>query len=412
MHVVVVGGGIVGLASAFHLLEHGHAVTVIDRPTEEMSASCGNAGAIAVTECVPASVPGILRKVPKWLLDPLGPLYVRPGHAPRLAPWMMAFLAAGKIERVQGIARALADLNARCLDDVGALMERIGIADQLHRVGSLVVYPSEQARQADALEWDLKRRHGIRAQEVGRDGIMDLEPALGPAMTCGVFQPDWAHVDDPAAIVQALGAYLRAQGVTLRTGEVADVARTAAGASGVRLTDGATVAADAVVVAAGAWSGKLAKAAGDRVLLESERGYNTTLPAPGVTVNREIIFGADKFVATPLSIGLRIGGAAEFAGFDAPPNYGRCNALVTLARRALPDLNAEGGTKWMGHRPATPDSLPVIGPSPTLRNLYYAFGHGHLGLTQSASTGALIADMVDGRTPPINCEPFSIARFG
>lgn len=411
MHIVVVGGGIVGLAGALHLVERGHAVTVVDRRSEAVGASYGNAGGVAVTEVVPASIPGLLPKVPKWLADPLGPLYIRPFYAPRLIPWLLAFLAAGKLARVHRIARALAMLNRRADGDLAAMMARIGIGHQFHRVGALVVYRDDAARRADAFEWEIKRDNGVRAEEIDRKGITDLEPAIGPAMASGIFQPDWAHVDDPAAIMAALGDHLRARAVTFRSGEVTDLRRADGVATGVRLADGGEIDGDAVVVAAGAWSGRLAASVGDKVLLESERGYNTTIPDPGITVNREVIFGAEKFVVTPLKIGLRIGGAAEFAGLDAAPNHARCRALETLAQRGLPKLDTTDGRRWMGHRPATPDSLPVIGASLRLGNVYYAFGHGHLGLTQSAVTGGLLADLIDGRSPAVDQEPFSIARF-
>jgi D-amino-acid dehydrogenase len=150
---------------------------------------------------------------------------------------------------------------------------------------------------------------------------------------------------------------------------------------------------------------------GERVLIESERGYNTTIPAPGVTLGREIIFAERKFVATPLACGLRIGGAAEFGGLEAAANYKRSRALATLAGLYLPGLATEGGTEWAGHRPTTPDSLPVIGTSRRKPSVVYAFGHGHLGLTQAATTGRLVADLMAGRAPPIDMAPYGIGRF-
>src|SRR5690349_15885665 len=169
--------------------------------------------------------------------------------------------------------------------------------------------------------------------------------------------------------------------------------------------------ADCVVLAAGAWSGTLARRIGDRVLLESERGYNMTLPEPGVRVTRQLSFAERKFVATPLSCGLRIGGAVEFGGLDAAPNFKRSAALVELARRYLPNLQTNGGTSWAGHRPATPDSLPVIGRSYRNPTVFYAFGHGHLGLTQAATTGRLVSDLIVRGAAPIDLSPYDIARF-
>jgi D-amino-acid dehydrogenase len=166
-----------------------------------------------------------------------------------------------------------------------------------------------------------------------------------------------------------------------------------------------------VVLAAGAWSKPLAASIGDRVLLESERGYNTTLPTPGISVTRELIFAERKFVATPLATGLRIGGAAEFGGLTSRPNFKRSETLVKLAKRYLPDFDSDQGIQWSGHRPATPDSLPVIGRSPNNRNVIHAFGHGHLGLTQAATTGRLVADLIDNKPASLDLTPYRIERF-
>jgi D-amino-acid dehydrogenase len=179
----------------------------------------------------------------------------------------------------------------------------------------------------------------------------------------------------------------------------------------VRLAAGEALTAERVVVAAGAWSAALAKSVGDPVLLESERGYNTTIASPGIRLRRQVTFAEAKFVASPLDPGLRIGGAAEFAGLDAPADFARSKALAKLARRYLPGLRTQGGTAWMGQRPSTPDSLPVLGPSPRVPGVLYAFGHGHLGLTQAATTGRITADLVAGRDPGIPLEPYGIGRF-
>lgn len=397
MTVVVVGAGIVGLSVAYHLVVDGADVKIIDRDPAGDKASFGNAGGIAVTEMVPASVPGLAWKVPGWLLDPLGPLAVRPGHALRLLPWLWRFAQAGRPAQMERIATALAALNGRVYDDLEPMLARTGLAGELSRPGALTVYESRAAYDRDAGEWALKRRHGVEMVVLGRGEIQAMEPALGPRAVCGVFTPQWGHVSDPKRLVDGLRDWLVQAGVTITAGEV------------VHLED---VRAERVVVAAGAWSGRLARQLGDRVLIESERGYNTTIPAPGVTLGREIIFAERKFVATPLACGLRIGGAAEFGGLEAGANYKRSRALATLAGLYLPELTTEGGTEWAGHRPTTPDSLPVIGPSRRRSSVVYAFGHGHLGLTQAATTGRLVADLIAGRTPPIDLVPYGIGRFG
>jgi D-amino-acid dehydrogenase len=405
--VVVIGAGIVGLSAAYHLHGDGHSVTVVDRDPDGDRASSGNAGGIGISEIVPASVPGLFWRVPGWLLDPLGPLSLRWRHFPALLPWLWRFLRSGNPAEVERLTSALAPLAIRCFDDLVPLLATLGLSDHLHRVGALTVYETTAGFLRDRAEWDLKRRHGIIAEEITGAQAREREPALGPVVKHAVLTPQWAHVSDPQVITSQLRRGLMAHGVTVRRGE-------ALGAEGqmLRMADGGQVRFDTLVVTAGAWSGRLARSFGDRVLLESERGYNTTLSRPGVQLRSEVIFGERKFVATPLAMGLRIGGAAEFAGLEAPPNYARCDALLALAALYLPGLRAEGRTRWMGHRPTTPDSLPVIGRSPSRPDVLYAFGHGHVGLTVGPTTGQLIAGLVAGRPSPLDLAPFSIERFG
>ncbi len=407
--LIVVGAGIVGLAIAYHLRRDGADVTVIDRDPEGDRASHGNAGGIAVTEVMPASVPGLIWKVPGWLLDPLGPLAIRPRHAPRLARWLWHFSRAGRPAEMERIATALSALNSRVYDDLIPMLTETGLIGELNRKGALTVYESRAGFEKDSAEWGLKRRHGIEGEVLGRSEVLAMEPSLGPIVECGVYTPQWSHINDPKHLVTVLRTWLQAHGVVVMPGEVAAVDGT--DPVTVRLKDGRSIPAPRIVVAAGAWSGRLARQFGDKVLLESERGYNTTIPEPNVTLGREIIFAERKFVATPLSCGLRIGGTAEFGGLDAIADHKRCKALVKLASRYLPGLHAAGGLEWAGHRPATPDSLPVIGASASNGNVFYAFGHGHLGLTQAATTGRLIADLVQRRPPVIDLLPYAISRF-
>ena len=411
-HVLVIGAGIVGLSTAHHLLKEGAHVTLIDRDPEGDKASFGNAGGIAVTEVVPASVPGLLWKVPGWLLDPMGPLAIRTVHAPRLIPWLLRFSRAGRPAEVRRIATALTALNSRVYGDLLPLLGEHGLLDELQRLGALTVYEKQAAFDHDATQWALKRAHGVEAHVLSGNEAREIEPALSPNITRGVFTPQWSHVRDPKMLVDKLRQSLIGRGLCIRVGQAYDIRPgLEGGAVSVRLSDGQQLRADTVVVAAGAWSGQLARCVGDKVLLESERGYNTTFAAPGVVLSREVIFAERHFVATPLSCGLRIGGAAEFGGLNALANFKRSHVLAQLAAHYLPGLRTEGGTCWAGHRPATPDSLPVIGPSPRNPAVIYAFGHGHLGLTQGATTGRLVSDIALGKPPQIDLAPYAISRF-
>jgi D-amino-acid dehydrogenase len=387
------------------------AVTVVDRDPVGDKASFGNAAGIAVTEVMPASAPGLAWKIPGWLLDPLGPLAIRPSHALHLVPWLLRFARAGRADEVVRIGRALAALNHRVYADLLPMLDATGLSGELHRDGALSVYETAAGLASDANEWAFKRSHGIEVEMLSGDQARELEPALGPIVTHAVFTPQWSHISDPKHLVDRLRTWLEAKrNVRIRQQDVKSLSVTNGNPSLI-LADGGTLSADFIVIAAGAWSGAIAQSLGDRVLMESERGYNSTLPTPGVELRREIIFMERKFVATPLRIGLRIGGAAEFGGLDAKANFKRSDALVKLAARYLPGLDPTGGEPWAGHRPTTPDSLPVIGPSPRSDRVYYAFGHGHLGLTQAATTGRIIADLVADAPPPIDIAPYAITRF-
>lgn len=410
-HITIVGAGLIGLSSAWSAQRSGWEVTVIDRQFDGDSASYGNAGGIAVSESTPMAISGFSLKAAKWLLDPLGPLSIRWQHAPKLLPWFRAFNQVNKPENFKRLSHALAALNNRVYDDLLPMLQDLGISSDLHRRGALQVYETEKSFQADAAEWSWKKELGVNWHAVGRDEIRALEPMLAPVFQRGIMIEDWGHVNDPKHIVETLRQRIVAQGAKLVTGEVTGIDLSDPTRPAAVTADGTKYTADRLLVACGAWSARLAATVGDRALLESERGYNTTLPAAADGLNREVIFADRKFVATPLAIGMRIGGAAEFAGLDAPANFQRSEALMQLARRYIPGLDEQGAQQWMGNRPATPDSIPVIGPSPKSPHLLYAFGHGHLGLTQAATTAALVSDLITKTASTVDLSPYSITRF-
>lgn len=404
-HVAVVGAGIVGLNCAFFLRRAGLKVTVYDRDPDGDRTSFGNAGAIAQPEVMPIAEPGIVWKVPGYLFDPLGPLSIRLSYAWRLWPYLWRFLAASGRKRYAAGAAAMAGLLAPAFDDHGTVLQESGLGHLMRKSGHVWVYRSEAARDASA-EWEIRRSLGFELERLDRDGVRHYEPALGPAAHCGYRTPDWGVYTDPKALVLGLMAHLRDRGVAFEKAEIIHIEADEAVAG-----DGRRFPFDRLVIAAGAWSHSLTAPLGDFCPLETERGYNTTLPDPGLELNSMVTFAEDHFVATPMSMGLRIGGAVEFAGLDAPPDFARAKALLRLAERYLPDLNAGGGTEWMGHRPSTPDSLPVIDRAGRNARVFYAFGHGHLGLTGGPSTGRIVTAMVRNENPGLDLNPFRIGRF-
>lgn len=409
--ITVVGAGIIGLSVAFYLHKEGAEVTIIDRLPEGDKTSFGNAGGIAVTEVIPAAVPGIFWKVPGWMLDPLGPLTVRPSHALKLLPWLYRFYKAGKKSESMRIHHALSALNKRVYGDLIPMLEETGLIGELHQDGALTVYETDAGFQAEQHEWEMRKKVGIEVQYLSAEEVRVLEPDLGDRVKHGVFTPQWSHINDPKIIVDELRGWLISQGVNVIRGEVEQIITTQSGEQRVAMEDGRILLADDVIVAAGIWSKSLANKLGEKSCVESERGYNTTIDDSGVHLSREVIFAERKFVATPLSCGLRIGGAAEFGGLKARPNFKRSEALAKLAEVYLPSLKKTNGIPWAGHRPSTPDSLPIISRSMRHKHIFYAFGHGHLGLTQSATTGRLVADLVFDKPSNIDFTPYSIQRF-
>ena len=408
---LVIGAGIVGLCCAYHLLKSGHGVTVVDRGPRFDGASSGNAGAIATAEVLPLAGPGIVAQVPGWLVDPLGPLSIRWSYLPRLAPWLYLFLRSSTKARSEAGARTLANLLRPALDDHRSLLKDAGLTELLREQDALFVYRSARSLEADQGGWARRRRLGVRFTKLDRAEIEDREPGLGPRAQVGYHVEDWAHYADPRALVVGIAALVERMGGRFVSAAVTDLDAAGERVRSVRTDRGEALGFDDLVIAAGAWSGALSKRLGEPFPLESERGYNTTIPDPGVRINNFVAFADDQFVMTPMSVGLRVGGAVELAGLNAPPNYDRAKALARRAQQYVPGLNTEGGSEWMGHRPSAPDSLPVIGRSARFGNVFHAFGHGHLGLTLSATTGRVIADLVSGRTPDLDLAPFRVDRF-
>ena len=416
-HVAVIGAGIVGAACALELLRDGHRVTIIElgEPGGEQAASHGNGTLLNPSSVIPMSAPGIWKKVPGYLRDPLGPLAIRWRYLPSLLPWLRRFIAAGStVEKIAATARALRPLLADAPARHRALAEEAGVGDLIARQGVLFPFTDRAAFDAEALSWRIRHDNGTRWLELDEDELRQREPLLHRRYTFALLVEENGQCRDPGAYVAALVRHAVALGAVWHR----------AGATGFRienrqlravLTDAGEIVVDKAVIAAGAYSKHLAAAAGDRVPLETERGYHAVISDPGIAPRYPAMPNDGKMAFAMTPAGLRIAGQVELAGLEAAPNWQRARILLDFARKVYPglpdDLPAERVKLWMGHRPSMPDGLPCLGPASGCADIVHAFGHGHTGLTAGAATGRIVADIVSGCQPAIDFTPYSARRF-
>jgi D-amino-acid dehydrogenase len=402
--------------SAIEALRDGHRVTLIDpgEPGGTQAASYGNAGWLSSHSVIPPAEPGVWRKVPKYLSDPLGPLAIRWSYLPRALPWLIRYLLSGWTEaRVEETARALRPLlkDAPLLHK--QLAEEAAVADLIERNGVMHVFPSRAPFDCD-LGWRIRKRVGIEWLELSPDELRQREPDLHPRYTFGVLVEEAGRCRNPGKYVAALADLAMARGaqrvtakataLKIRNGKLLSI-----------VTDRGEIACDAAVVAAGARSKPLAASIGDNLPLETERGYHVVVEDPGTGPRSAMMASDAKMAVNWTDQGLRAAGTVEIAGLDAPPNWRRADVLLEHLLNMFPklprDIPSARVKTWFGHRPSMPDGRPCIGYARASKDVVYAFGHGHIGLVGSARTGRVVAQLISRRAPEIPLAPFAPDRF-
>lgn len=404
----VIGAGIVGICTALYLQEHGYQITLIDRLPPGEGTSAGNAGIVSVGSVHPEAMPGIWKEIPHMVLQRMAPVTLRPTYLPRFLPWFSRFLASSSRHRAEASSVAIHALSSRALEYLQPLVTRAGAEALLRQEGSLYVYetPAQFAKaRADCAYYD---RRGVDYRIVDAAALAQLEPGLRSGLAGAVLTPGAAHTLSPLALSRSLFGLMQRQGGVFIQAEVNDFVSSGGRITAVR-TD-VTLPCDQVFITAGAYSQRLARQLGSPVPLDTERGYHLQLANPGIELRRPLLFVGRAFAATSMQDGLRLAGTVEFAGLKAPPNYARARILAQQAAALLPGLNTTGGKAWMGYRPSLPDSVPVISGSPHFQNVYFGFGHGHLGLTQAAVTGAILAALAAGTETPVATSHYRIDR--
>lgn len=406
--VVIVGAGVVGMSIALWLQQRGRDVVVLDPRAPGTACSAGNSGGFGIGLVAPIAMPSLLPALPRMLLHPDEPLFLSARTLPRALPWFAAFLANARPGRVRTLSRHRAALNHAVRDTLLPLLDMAACRHLLREDGFLFVFRGASPSASAMQRFEIAAAHGIGYRLLSRTDLAAQLPGLSESVRSGVAIPANMHCTDPGGLVTAYARAAEDRGARILRQAVQAV--TAGPDPSVR-TEAGSIAASAVVIAAGVWSAGLVRELGYRVLLEAERGYHLMLPQPGLALPCPVTLADRNIVLTPMDQGLRITGVAEFASPEAPPRLARAYRLLRLAREYFPDIDGAGAVPWVGPRPSTPDSLPVIGPAPRHPGIYFAFGHGQAGLAHAGVTGRILADLMDGTPSPIDPAPYAITRF-
>ncbi|MFT5173670.1 MAG: D-amino-acid dehydrogenase [Gammaproteobacteria bacterium] len=409
-HTVIIGAGIVGVCCARYLQMEGERVTLLDRTPIGDGCSFGNAGVLCSWACEPAAKPGLWKKLPGWILDPLGPVSLKPGYLPQLLPWLWQFFSQTSAERMAHIAEAMFTLNHPTVDLYRQLLA--GTGHEALVVDSSYVYVTRKpsSLNPDAASWRMLRERGAPVTVLDADALRDLEPDLSSAYLKGVALGAQGRVTNPGRLVTVLGEMVIADGGQFRQCVVHGTRPRPAGGA-IVTTDAGDIEAPRLIIAAGAWSHHLAKPFGVDIPLQGERGYHMEFRNPAVTINNSVHDWDRSFVASSMEGGVRCAGTSEFNALEAPPDWRRARLMKRLGKDLFPNLNIDEGSEWMGHRPTLPDTIPVIGALVDHPDVILAFGHSHLGLTGAPMTGRIVAAIATAEPMNADSKPYAPLRF-
>lgn len=408
--VIVIGAGICGLSTAIWARRAGCEVTLLDKDHPGAGASFGNAGLLAQWSVTPVNTPGIGRKAAKYLARGKGPLFLQWAHVPRMIPWLLQFMANARDANVQRISAGLVPLLSDSVDQHRALT-RGTLAEKWIASSTLsYAYRDRAAFDADRYIWDLKRAHGYDPEILEGPAVQEEEPILGPATGLLARMAAHGHILDPGAYMADLARVLQDEGGRYVRAEVQDVTLTGGRVTAVQ-TDRGAFDCDAAVLAAGIWSKALMRKLGLRVPLEAERGHHVQFFEPSQVPRNPIMIAAAAFVATPMAEALRCAGTVEMGGLDRTPSRAPIRSIRSHVAQVFPGLTWARDEEWVGFRPSTPDSLPLIGEIGRT-GVHAAFGHQHVGLTGGPKTGRWVADLIAGNRPNIDLSPYDANRFG
>lgn len=410
--VLVLGGGVIGLACAYHLLAQGRQVTLLDQGPVGGGSSHGNCGTLTPSHAMPLAMPGVVGTAIRWLFKRDAPLRIKPRLDPALLRWLQAFRRRCNWADFSATTATKAPLLLRSAELIAEMVKREKMDCEYQAHGTLHVYRNEKALAASAWYSRILAEVGIDVEMLDGDRIESMEPALKPGVVGGYFNPGDAQLRPDRFVAELLRLVRERGGRVVEQSRIDSIAVERGRISKVYTTTG-DYSAQEVVFALGAWSPALAGTLGLRLPIQPGKGYSITYSRPRLCPRTPLTLKEASVCVTAWNSGFRLGSTMEFAGYDSSLNKTRLDALRRSA--ALYLREPEGPAmqdEWYGWRPMTPDDLPILGRVRGIDNLCMATGHGMLGVTLSAVTGLLVSEVIAGEKPSIDLAPFNVARFG
>ena len=408
-HIGIIGAGIIGVSSALWLQKKGFKVTLIDGNQPGSITSSGNACTIADYGCVPVNDPGLVKRLPQLLFGKNSPLSFNPWYAFTHLPWMLSFLRNCQPARVQTTINALGTILKDTNSGLDPLIDLTGTRDLFVTNGCMYVYKNQLGFDAARAGNLARADQGAEFSELGRNDIHDLEPNLSPIFEKGLLFGNARQVLNPQSLVNRFFRYFIDSGGTYKNDHAKEIIDNQTGLQ-ILLHNGEKLAFDKALVSCGAFSKQIGGCEASTLPLDTERGYHIQYADHQHLVNRPVAWAEAGFYATPMNEGLRFAGTVEIAGLSDKKNSQNLLYLSRMSRKML-NLPEQPDSDWLGYRPTLPDSLPVIGQSTTSENIYFSFGHQHIGLTLAGISGKLISELIAGEPLSSNIEPFRPDRF-
>jgi D-amino-acid dehydrogenase len=406
----IIGAGIIGLSTAIWLARKGHNVRLVDQGDITRAASFGNGGILASCSMIPVMVPGMLTKAPRMLLSEKEPLFINWSYLPRMLPWLMKYASRANIQDTTTTSKALNQLVSNSLKEHQLLSADTNAAECILPSDYLYIYNSREDFLNDSFAWELRASYGILWQELGSRELSQYDNSFSQTAKFAIQMKNHGHIDNLQHYLQCLLQHAKALGVEYIQGNYEAAALHKDQLESV-IINGQAYATHRLVITAGARSKSIAKHFGINASLETERGYHLDLINPNITLKAPVMITDGKFIINPMKDRLRLAGIVEFGGFEAKSNEKAINLLRNSVKQALPQLRWETESAWLGHRPATSDSIPLIGEIPNHPGVYCAFGHHHIGLTSGPKTGRLLAQLINDEQPDVDLMPYAVNRF-